>query len=396
MVKKEANEMTKLLETVDLVTNFYTYEGIVKALDKVNLTVNHGMTFGLVGESGCGKSVTVRSMMRIIQEPGKVEGGRILFYPTVAGDSEAIDLLQQSEAYMQGLRGDGISMIFQEPNAALNPIMSIGEQVSESFLFHRKREMCEKINDDLNAGDCRTFYPLKIVLQVIYRLAENKPDAWLLKMMSRIPILKRWDKRLRQEALRRSIEIIEKLGIPNGDEIVKRYPHNLSGGMKQRIVIAIALACNPVLLIADEATSNLDVTIQAQILELLRELKQQEISSVLLITHDLGVVAETCDRVGVMYAGNLCEVADIKDIFRTPKHPYTQALLNSVPKLSQEGELKSIEGSVPNLVSPPSGCRFHPRCKHAMDVCRQNFPELIEVGKDHLVACYLWTDRPRE
>jgi peptide/nickel transport system ATP-binding protein len=335
-------------------------------------------------------------MMRIIQEPGKVEGGRILFYPTVAGDSEAIDLLQQSEAYMQGLRGDGISMIFQEPNAALNPIMSIGEQVSESFLFHRKREMCEKINDDLNAGDCRTFYPLKIVLQVIYRLAENKPDAWLLKMMSRIPILKRWDKRLRQEALRRSIEIIEKLGIPNGDEIVKRYPHNLSGGMKQRIVIAIALACNPVLLIADEATSNLDVTIQAQILELLRELKQQEISSVLLITHDLGVVAETCDRVGVMYAGNLCEVADIKDIFRTPKHPYTQALLNSVPKLSQEGELKSIEGSVPNLVSPPSGCRFHPRCKHAMDVCRQNFPELIEVGKDHLVACYLWTDRPRE
>jgi peptide/nickel transport system ATP-binding protein len=166
--------------------------------------------------------------------------------------------------------------------------------------------------------------------------------------------------------------------------------------MKQRIVIAIALACNPVLLIADEATSNLDVTIQAQILELLRELKQQEISSVLLITHDLGVVAETCDRVGVMYAGNLCEVADIKDIFRTPKHPYTQALLNSVPKLSQEGELQSIEGSVPNLMTPPSGCRFHPRCKHTMDVCRKSFPELVEVGKDHLVACYLWTDRSRE
>jgi peptide/nickel transport system ATP-binding protein len=388
--------MTKLLETVDLVTNFYTYEGIVKALDKVSLTVNHGTTFGLVGESGCGKSVTVRSMMRIIQEPGKVESGRILFYPTVAAGAEAIDLLQQSETFMQGLRGDGISMIFQEPNAALNPIMSIGDQVSESFLFHRKTEMCEKISDDLNAGDFRTFYSLKKVLQVLYRFAEKKPDAWLLKIMSRIPILNKWDKRLRQEALRRSIEIIEKLGIPNADEIVKQYPHNLSGGMKQRIVIAIALACNPVLLIADEATSNLDVTIQAQILELLRELKQQEISSVLLITHDLGVVAETCDRVGVMYAGNLCEVADIKDIFRTPKHPYTQALLNSVPKLSQEGELQSIEGSVPNLVTPPSGCRFHPRCKHTMDVCRKNFPELVEVGKDHLVACYLWTDRPRE
>ena len=388
--------MTKLLETVDLVTNFYTYEGIVKALDKVSLTVNHGMTFGLVGESGCGKSVTVRSMMRIIQEPGKVESGRIILYPTAAGDSEAIDLLQQSEAYMQSLRGDGISMIFQEPNAALNPIMSIGDQVSESFLFHRKREMCEKINHDLNAEDWRTFYPLKKVLQVVYRFAEDKPDAWLLKMISRVPILKRWDKRLRQEALRRSIEIIEKLGIPNADEIVKQYPHNLSGGMKQRIVIAIALACNPVLLIADEATSNLDVTIQAQILELLRELKKQEISSVLLITHDLGVVAETCDRVGVMYAGNLCEVADIKDIFRTPKHPYTQALLNSVPKLSQEGELQSIEGSVPNLVTPPSGCRFHPRCKHTMDVCRKSFPDLVEIGKDHLVACYLWTDRPRD
>jgi peptide/nickel transport system ATP-binding protein len=388
--------MTKLLETVDLVTNFYTYEGIVKALDKVSLTVNHGMTFGLVGESGCGKSVTVRSMMRIIQEPGKVEGGRIILYPTAAGDSEAIDLLQQSEAYMQSLRGDGISMIFQEPNAALNPIMSIGDQVSESFLFHRKREMCEKINHDLNAEDWRTFYPLKKVLQVVYRFAEDKPDAWLLKTISRVPILKRWDKRLRQEALRRSIEIIEKLGIPNADEIVKQYPHNLSGGMKQRIVIAIALACNPVLLIADEATSNLDVTIQAQILELLRELKKQEISSVLLITHDLGVVAETCDRVGVMYAGNLCEVADIKDIFRTPKHPYTQALLNSVPKLSQEGELQSIEGSVPNLVTPPSGCRFHPRCKHTMDVCRKSFPELVEVGTGHWVACYLWTDQPRD
>jgi peptide/nickel transport system ATP-binding protein len=266
---------------------------------------------------------------------------------------------------MRALRGDSISMIFQEPNAALNPIMSIGDQVSESFLFHRKREMCKKVNDDLNAADCRTFYPLKQVLQALYRAAEKRPDAWFLKVVSRIPLLKRWDKRLRREALRRSIEIIEKLGIANADEIVRRYPHNLSGGMKQRIVIAIALACNPILLIADEATSNLDVTIQAQILELLRELKQKEISSVLLITHDLGIVAETCDRVGVMYAGNLCEVADIKDLFR-----------------------QSIEGSVPNLVTPPSGCRFHPRCPHAMEVCKGVFPEMIEVAKNHQVACY--------
>lgn len=380
--------MAKLLETVDLVTNFYTYEGVVKALDHVSLSIDHGITFGLVGESGCGKSVTVRSMMRIIQEPGKVEGGKILFYPNAAGDSEAIDLLQQTESHMRAMRGDSISMIFQEPNAALNPIMSIGDQISESFLFHRKGGMCKKINAELNASDCPTVYPLKKVLQALYRTGEKNPDSWILKVISRIPILKRWDRRLRKEALRRSIEIIEKLGIANGAEIVRRYPHNLSGGMKQRIVIAIALACNPILLIADEATSNLDVTIQAQILELLRELKQKEISSILLITHDLGIVAETCDRVGVMYAGNLCEVADIEDIFRSPKHPYTQALLNSVPRLSLEGELKSIEGSVPNLVSPPPGCRFHPRCPHVMEVCKGVFPEMKEVAKNHQVACY--------
>ena len=385
--------MAKLIETVDLLTNFYTYEGVVKALDNVSLSLDHGITFGLVGESGCGKSVTVRSMMRIIQEPGRVEGGKILFYPNAAGGSEATDLLQQTESYMRALRGDSISMIFQEPSAALNPIMSIGEQVSESFLFHRKAEMCKKISADLNADDCRTFYALKKVLQVLYRLGENKPDAWILKVVSRVPIIKRWDRRLRREALRRAIEIIEKLGIANAEDIVRRYPHNLSGGMKQRIVIAIALACNPILLIADEATSNLDVTIQAQILELLRELKQKEISSVLLITHDLGIVAETCDRVGVMYAGNLCEVADVKDLFRSPRHPYTQALLNSVPRLSQEGALQSIEGSVPNLVSPPTGCRFHPRCPHAMELCKGVFPEMIEVTKNHQVACYWATSQ---
>jgi len=341
-----------------------------------------------VGESGCGKSVAVRSMMRIIQEPGKVEGGRILFYPSTADSSQAIDLLQQSESYMRSLRGDSISMIFQEPGAALNPIMSVGDQVSESFLFHRKREMCNKISEDLNAAECRTVFPLKKALQVLYRIAAQNPDACILKVIGCIPILKRWDRRLRHEAQGRSIDIIEKLGIADAAEIVKRYPHNLSGGMKQRIVIAMALACNPILLIADEATSNLDVTIQAQILELLKQLKQKEISSVLLITHDLGIVAETCDRVGVMYAGNLCEVADIKDLFHSPKHPYTLALLSAVPKLSQQGALQSIEGSVPNLVTPPPGCRFHPRCRYARDKCREKFPEMIEIEKNHLVACY--------
>jgi peptide/nickel transport system ATP-binding protein len=387
--------MAKLIESDNLITNFYTYEGVVKALNRVSLVVNHGTTFGLVGESGCGKSVTVRSMMRIVQEPGKVEGGKVILFLDNTGKDKGIDLLQQSEAYMESLRGDQISMIFQEPNAALNPIMSIGDQVIESFMFHKKQEMSVKIMQDLGSPLCRTVFPLKQIQQVLYGIAAKNPDAWLLKAIDKTPLLKRWGKRMKQEALSRTVAIIDKLGISDPEAVVQTYPHNLSGGMKQRIVIAIALACSPMLLIADEATSNLDVTIQAQILELLKELKQTEISSVLLITHDLGIVAETCDRVGVMYAGNVCEIADVKDLFRQPKHPYTQALLHSVPRLSQEGALQSIDGNVPNLVMPPPGCRFHPRCKHAKEICRKHFPEQVEVGHSHYVSCYLYTDQPR-
>lgn len=386
--------MPKLIETVDLVTNFYTHEGVVKALDKVSLSVDHGCTFGLVGESGCGKSVTVRSMMRIIQEPGKIDGGQVLFYPGHNRSDSVIDLLQQSDVAMKELRGDKISMIFQEPNAALNPIMSIGEQVAESFLFHRKKEMCQQILVEMDTSTSTTS-PLKILLKALYRLAATRPEALILKMFSKTPLLKSWENRLKKEAMRRAVEIIAKLSIPNAEDITQRYPHNLSGGMKQRIVIAIALACNPLLLIADEATSNLDVTIQAQILDLLKDLKKKVISSVLLITHDLGIVAETCDRVGVMYAGNLCEVADVKDLFNEPRHPYTRALLNAVPRFSHEGELQSIDGNVPNLVNPPSGCRFHPRCKAAKAICKEAFPETKELGNNHQVACYLYTNKPR-
>jgi peptide/nickel transport system ATP-binding protein len=381
--------VSKLVELVDIVTNFYTYEGTVKALNKVSLTIEHGSSFGLVGESGCGKSVTARSIMRVVQEPGRIESGSVLLYLDEHDERKMIDLMQQSEDYMVDLRGNKISMIFQEPNAALNPIMSVGEQVAESFLFHRKQDLCNEVLNDLNSPDCKAIYPLKKLLHAIYRAADENPDSVGLKLMSKIPVLKWWRRRMKREALKQSVEIIAKLGIPNPAEVVKLYPHNLSGGMKQRIVIAIALACNPVLLIADEATSNLDVTIQAQILELLRELKQKEISSVLLITHDLGVVAETCDRVGVMYAGNLCEVADVKDLFSHPRHPYTRALLDSVPKLSQEGELQSIEGNVPNLVTPPPGCRFHPRCPYRKGVCSVELPELRKVGKNHQAACHV-------
>ena len=382
--------MAKLLETENLITNFYTYEGVVKALNKVSLVVDHGATFGLVGESGCGKSVTARSIMRIVPEPGRIEDGKVVVYLDEKNQHAGIDLLAQSEAYMENLRGDRISMIFQEPNAALNPTMSIGDQVAESFLFHQKKKLCATALNDLESVTCPTLYPLKRFQQAVYRIAVQRPDALTLNILGRIPILKYWQNRLKKEAKRRAVEIIAKLGLSNPERIADQHPHNLSGGMKQRIVIAIALACSPVLLIADEATSNLDVTIQAQILELLRRLKQEGISSILLITHDLGVVAETCDRVGVMYAGNVVEVADVKDLFIKPLHPYTKALLDAVPKLSMEGSLKSIEGNVPNLVMPPPGCRFHPRCPHAMEICGKEAPDLIEIEGNHTVACHLF------
>ena len=382
--------MSNLLEIRDLVTNFYTYEGVVKALNKVSLDVERGSTFGLVGESGCGKSVTVRSVMRIIQPPGKIESGEIYFYPDESDHSEPVDLLSQSDEYMQGLRGSLISMIFQEPNLALNPVLSVGDQIAESFLCHQKVEMCQSELDRLKAGDTR----LPRLLRVCFSWALNKHmktnRSRALSWLSKIPILKNWDSGLKAESRKRSVDILKELSVPNPERIIDSYPHQMSGGMKQRIVIAIALACQPVLLIADEATSNLDVTVQAQILELLHGLKEKIISSILLITHDLGIVAETCDRAGVMYAGNVCEVADVKDLFDNPKHPYTAALLNSVPKFSQEGKLETIPGSVPDLVAPPSGCRFHPRCPKCFELCKQETPVLQDIGDRHQVACHLY------
>ena len=383
--------MNPLIETTDLVTQFYTYEGVVKALNRVSLVVDRGMTYGLVGESGCGKSVTVRSMMRIVQAPGRIESGKVILFADDAA-AAGIDLLKLPETQMRALRGDQISMIFQEPNAALNPIMNIGDQVAESFLFHQQKQLAQAVLDQLNHASGHGRHRL---LRRLYAHAAQDPQALLLRVLNQLPLACRWRHRMKAEAIARAIDIIGRLGISNPEEIVRRYPHNLSGGMKQRIVIAMALACNPILLIADEATSNLDVTIQAQILELLKMLKQETISSILLITHDLGVVAETCDRVGVMYAGNLCEHADVRDLFRRPLHPYTRALLAAVPRLKQRGPLKSIEGAVPNLVDPPKGCRFHPRCPLARACCREHFPEMCAVGDNHYVACFEYTDQPR-
>jgi len=388
--------MSKLIEAIDLETHFHTYEGVVHALNKVSLTIEYGETFGLVGESGCGKSVFVRSLMRIIQEPGKIFGGQVLFYPEKNKNGYPIDLVQQSDDRMRKLRGDQISMIFQEPNAALNPIMNIGDQIAESYLIHRQKEMVQKIIPDHPSRKNSRWSPLQQMLPSLYRWTVRNSDALWPKMIRKIPLfMRRYDRLMRQEAQHRSINMVDKLGIPYAADVVRRYPHELSGGMKQRIVIAIALACQPMLLIADEATSNLDVTIQAQILQLLKKLKETEISSVLLITHDLGIVAETCERVGVMYAGNICEVAHVKDLFASPCHPYTKALLAAVPKFSQEGKLNSIEGNVPNLVTPPPGCRFHPRCPKAQPICRKHVPADTEVGNGHTVACYLYTRQPR-
>jgi peptide/nickel transport system ATP-binding protein len=384
--------MTKILDIKDLVTNFYTYEGVVKALNKVSFQVEHNSTFGLVGESGCGKSVTVRSIMQIVQSPGVVESGEINFSSSNNKEHNAIDLLKQSESFMQNIRGNDISMIFQEPNSALNPIMCIGEQIAESYIFHQKKEIIEKILGNETKDNIFPKVPVNNFFKPLYKIANNNPDSYFLKFIKKVPVLKKWDKAVLKTAVAKSVELLGILGIPNPDKIVTQYPHNLSGGMKQRVVIAIALASNPVLLIADEATSNLDVTVQAQILDLLNDLKKREIiSSIILITHDLGVVAETCDSVGVMYAGNLCETGSVRQIFKNPKHPYTKALLDSVPKVKQEGVLQSIAGNVPDLVNPPSGCRFHPRCDKAMERCKQSFPDISKTEEDHFVACYLYS-----
>jgi peptide/nickel transport system ATP-binding protein len=428
----------KLIETQDLYTNFYTFEGVVKALNGVSIVVNQGETYGLVGESGCGKSVSVRSIMRIVQAPGKIVDGKIILFFSEKDKKTGIDIVKRSESYVESIRGNDISMIFQEAGTSLNPVLSIGYQVGESFLFHRRPEMLEKTLKKLNSEIKEVRFPLillwkkmqaslfagelkklkryeKEVAEIDRRLyfLEDKTDelgmgerkalnrkrerlrkrSFPVQFVKRVPFLRRYYRKLHRTITENVIDLLTRLGIPNPSNIVDRYPHELSGGMQQRIVIAIALACHPILLIADEPTSNLDVTIQAQIMELIKTLKKTAISSVLFITHDLGLVAEICDRVTVMYAGDTCETTTVKELFRNPLHPYTEALLNSVPKVAQEGKLETIPGIVPNLINPPSGCRFHPRCPKAMDICVQQKPPTIEYSEGHSVACHLYSDK---
>ena len=379
--------MEKSILDIDrLKTNFYTYEGVVKAIDEISFSLESGDTLGIVGETGCGKSVTVLSILQLVLPPGKIEGGRIVYKP----GGKPVNLLEQTEPFMRTVRGNEISMIFQEASSALNPVLTINRQVSESFLLHRQKELCESVLEGLSerlAGKIGFSRLFLRCLNYRYRKKLNKAKNNRLKTGH-------YGRLIKKGAGRLTIDLLASLGIPNPSEMIKRYPHELSGGMQQRVVISMALACNPKILIADEPTSNLDVTIQAQILDLIEKLKGEYDSSILFITHDLGVVSEIASKVIVLYAGALVEFAPVREIFKNPLHPYTKALLNSVPKLEKKERLESIKGNVPDLINPPSGCRFHPRCPDVMDICRSSKPgqfiKQAPEGKIHSVACFLY------
>lgn len=323
--------MGHLLEVKDLRTHFPTRAGLVRAVDEVSFHLDRGELLGLVGESGCGKSITALSLMRLIAPPGKIVSGEIFF--------DGKDLLKLSESEMRQMRGDDIGMIFQDPMTSLNPVYTIGEQIAEALRLHQKLS--------------------------------------------------------RKEAKQAAIEAMREVSIPDPARRVDDYPHQLSGGMRQRVMIAMALACNPKLLIADEPTTALDVTIQAQILELLNELRKQRDLAVLLITHDLGVVAEVADRVAVMYTGRIVEESPVGELFARPKHPYTEGLLRSVPKLTSEyvaknERLETIEGTVPRPTDLPPGCHFAPRCSHRMPRCTEGEIPLYELEGEVEVRCVLF------
>ena len=324
----------RLIEIQDLSVHFYYEEGVVRAVDGIDLTISRRRVLGLVGESGCGKSVTALSILNLIPRPPAKAKGRILFFGTPGEPLDLINLYPKGDT-IRGIRGKEISMIFQEPMTSLNPVYTIGEQITEAIVLHQKID--------------------------------------------------------KREARRKAIEMLERVGIPSPERRIDDYPHQLSGGMRQRVMIAMALSCNPALLIADEPTTALDVTIQAQILELMKELQEEFESSILIITHDLGVVAEMADEVAVMYMGQIVEYAGVREVFHNPLHPYTQGLLRSVPVLGRGGRerLVPIEGSVPDPYSLPKGCRFRPRCRHRDRMCLE-LPALVECEKGHLVRCHLF------
>jgi peptide/nickel transport system ATP-binding protein/oligopeptide transport system ATP-binding protein len=323
-----------LIEVNGLKTYFYTEDGVVRAVDGVDFTIEPEKTLGVVGESGCGKSVTALSIMGLVQmPPGKIEEGEILFHQ----DGKVTDLtkLNPKGKEYRSIRGDQIAMIFQEPMTSLNPVYTIGNQIMEAIILHQH----------LN----------------------------------------------KKQAREKAIEMLRAVGIPVPEQRVDEYPHQLSGGMRQRAMIAMALSCNPSLLIADEPTTALDVTIQAQVLDLMNDLRKEFKTAIQFITHDLGVIADMADDVVVMYLGKIVEGSDVREVFHNPKHPYTQGLMNSIPSLASKKErLTPIKGVVPDPFDIPAGCGFEPRCPHAMEICKTKVPPLKEVAPGHTVACWLY------
>jgi peptide/nickel transport system ATP-binding protein len=385
--------MEDLVRIRDLAVRFYTYEGVVHAIDDLDLDIRQGETLGIVGETGSGKTMTALAILRLIPYPGKIESGSIVFSDRDAGGE--LELLTLSEDKMRSIRGNKISMVFQEPGAALNPVYTIGDQISEVFLLHQRRELGKRAKEQVDrllrdgdgfaAGMKRPFWRWQSRL---YGKIAQESNPLEPRFLSRLPLFRRLLWRLNNESKLLTVDMLKDVEIPDAARVAVHYPHELSGGMKQRAVIAMALACSPELLIADEPTTSLDVTIQAQMLELFRRIKVEKGASVLFITHNLGVASEVCDRVAVMYAGSLCEVASVEELFLHPSHPYTQALLDAVPMPGKE--LQTIPGLLADPLNPPPGCRFHPRCPSAKPECQQEKAKLKEISKDHMVACHLF------
>ena len=380
-------DQQSVVQIKDLYLNFYTYDGVVKALDGISLDVRKGEILGLVGETGSGKSVTSLSVMSIVIPPGRIEKGQV----DIELKGKTYDILSLNDATMARVRGKYISMIFQEPRAALNPVYTIGDQIAEVYFHHRKGELVDgaiaQLQQDLKkaSGLKKAIYRRELSN---YEKLKKNPKSLSLRLLMKIPLVKRFQNRMKKEARKYIVEMLKSLNIPDPARVIDMYPHELSGGMAQRAVIAMSLSCNPMMLIADEPTTSLDVTVQAQILLIIKDLQRRLHTSILYVTHDLGVVAETCDRVAVLYAGNVAEIASVIDLFKKPLHPYTQALLESIPRPGKR--FVSIRGTVPSLVSPPKGCRFYDRCDFAQDKCIHLEPQLTEVEKDHFVACHLF------
>lgn len=369
----------EFLKIEDLYLNFGVYQGTVQVLDGIDMEMKEGEILGLVGETGCGKTVTSKSIIQLLEANAIIERGKITF-------KGSPNLLEESEEDLQKVRGRRISMIFQEPMTSLNPTMRIGDQVGEGLLLHFREDTIKKGLELLaeERGGLSGLYK-----SLLEREIEN-PRSIVLKIVSRIPFIKGYQQYPKLAARRESVEILRSVDMPSPERIALAYPHELSGGMRQRVLIAMAIACKPELIIADEPTTAVDVTTQAKLLRLLLRLRDEMNTSILIITHNLGVIAEICDRVCVMYAGQLVEVGSVSDVFKRPLHPYTMGLMGAIHHIGDKNEPEEIRGNVPILLHPPPGCRFNPRCPRVMDICSEKKPELKEINPGHSVSCWLY------